>query len=135
MLKRSAGLTLAATASVAAWTSVALADQGMRAEEPPLLLPLEPMVVPIVDHGEIVGQMALRAMWRAGDEEALAKAENRLPQLRSALLTGASDHAALATVPSRPVDPSALSHRMETQARAVGLSGELLVLEASARPK
>jgi len=132
MPSRTLGMAIAAV-GLTIWNGVAHADGGQREEPAPVLLPLEPITVPIIDHGELMGCLEVRAMWRLGDAEALAAAQERLPQLRAALVDGAAEHARLAAAPSRAVDPRALAGSMAAAARSGGFTGELLVLEASTR--
>lgn len=130
------GLLLAAGGAALlalAGTGVAQADGGVRAAPEPSLITLEPIAVPIIDHGEMLGRMELRAMWQSADPAAAEAAEQGLPLLRAALVEAAATHARLAATPSHPVDPAALSERLEKAARSAGFSGELLVLQASAR--
>lgn len=123
----------AAALSLIAWTGSARADDGPRAAPVPALTPLEPMAVPIVDHGEMLGRLELRAMWQSADAADAETAQRRLPLLRAALVDAAAVHARLTATPGHPVDPDALAGRLEQAARAAGFSGELLVLQASAR--
>lgn len=123
----------AAAVALTVWNGAARADSGWREAPVPLLLPLEPITVPIVDHGELLGRMEVRAMWQESGEAPDPALQARLPLLRSALVEAAAEHARLIAAPGRPIDPASLSTSLETRARAAGFSGELLVLEASAR--
>lgn len=123
----------AAAFLLAAWNGAARADGGLRAEPVPLLVALDPIAVPIIDHGEMLGRLELRAMWQSPDQAGADAAQARLPQLRAALVEASASHARLAAAPSRAVDPTALSDALEKAAQAAGFSGELLVLQASAR--
>lgn len=122
-----------AAVAIIAWNGAAHADGGQRAESLPALVPLEPIAVPIVDHGEMLGRLELRAMWRSEEADGSALAQSRLPQLRAALVEAAADHARLVATPSRPIDPSALAASLGQAAGRAGFTGDLLVLEASAR--
>lgn len=121
--------------SLTIWNSVAQASEGAKAAPAPTpeLVALEPMQVPVIDHGALVGRLEVRAMWKvaAGGKESAAR--QSLPALRAALLAAATDHARLTATPGQPVDPSALAERLATDASKQGFSGELLVLEAVTR--
>jgi hypothetical protein len=119
--------------SLTIWNGAAQASEGAEPATPPQLVALEPLRVPIVDHGAMVGRLELRAMWQARDGEDGAIAEQRLPALRAALVSAAADHARLAATPGQAVDPEALARRLESEAARRGFSGELLVLEAVTR--
>lgn len=132
MPNRSLTMAAAATALII-WNTAARASEGVEAVAAPLLLPLEPMLVPIVDHGEMIGHLQLRASWQPNDEAARALAEKSLPQLRAALLEGAADHARVEAAPSQAVDPESLARRLQASAVRNGFKGALLVLETQAR--
>lgn len=119
--------------SLTIWNGAAQASEGVEAADPPVLVTLEPMQIPIIDHGVLVGRLEVRAMWKGANAEDAAGAEQRLPALRAALIAAASDHARLVATPGQAVDPQALSRRLEASAAHEGFSGELLVLEAMAR--
>lgn len=125
-------MAIAATA-LTVWNGVAHADGGARAQPEPSLLSVHPLTVPIVDHGEVMGRLHLRLMWKASDAGALTVAEGRAPRLRALLLAAAADHARLRANPSQPVDPAELAASLGQATRKAGFSGELLVLEAVAR--
>lgn len=119
--------------SLTIWNGVAKASEGAEPAAAPVLVALEPIRLPIIDHGALVGRLEVRAMWKGADGEAAAEAEKRLPALRAALVAASSDHARLVATPGQAVDPQALARRLEANARKHGFSGELLVLEAVAR--
>lgn len=123
------GLTAAA---LCVWNGAAKASEGMEAEPAPALVTLNPLLVPIVEHGALLGRLEVRAMWRLTDGQAEG-AEQRLPQLRAALVEGAAEHARLVAAPGQAVDPAALADRLQQAAKRQGFSGELLVLEAVTR--
>lgn len=120
-----------AAAALTIWNGAAKASEGMEAAADPQLVELDPLIVPIVEHGTVVGRLEVRAMWQAGGEA--AQAEARLPQLRAALVEGAAEHARLVAAPGQAVDPAALASRLEKETKRAGFSGELLVLEAATR--
>lgn len=119
--------------SLTIWNGVAKASEGTEPAAPPHLIALEPMQVPIIDHGALIGRLELRAMWKVAEGDGAEAAEQRLPSLRAALIGAASDHARLTATPGQPVDPKALAGRLQQDARQQGFSGELLVLEAVTR--
>ncbi len=118
--------------SLTIWNGAAHASEGGEAAAVPTLVALEPMQVPVIDHGTVVGRLVVRATWKAAEGD--GEIEQRLPSLRSALIAAAIDHARLTATPGQPIDPQALADRLEGDARAEGFSGELLVLEAMTRP-
>lgn len=118
--------------SLTIWNGVAQASEGADPAPVPTLIALEPMQVPVIDHGRVVGRLELRATWQAADgDEAL---EQRVPALRSTLVAAAIDHASLNATPGQPIDPQALAKRLQDEARAGGFKGALLVMEAVTRP-
>lgn len=123
----------AAAVALAAWNGVARASEGGAESEAPLLVPLEPMRMPIIDHGELLGRLEVRVMWRATGESDLAAAEQALPLLRAALVEGVGEHARLEATPSHAVDPKSLIKRLDRAASRAGFKGEALLLEAVSR--
>ncbi len=132
MPKRPVFLTVLLTALLAG-NGVAWADGGGRPAALPHLLTLAPIAVPIVDHGEVMGRLELRAMWRARDADALARAEAQAPLLRELLVEAATEHARIDAAPALAVDPRALAERLRQAAAAEGFTGVVVVLEARTR--
>ena len=118
--------------SLTIWNGAAQANEGAEAAAVPTLVALEPMQVPVIDHGAVVGRLEVRATWQAAEGD--SEVEARLPSLRSALVAAVTDHARLIATPGQPIDPQALANRLQDDARGRGFKGELLVMEAVTRP-
>lgn len=126
-------LLTALLSALLAGNGVAWADGGGRPAALPHLLTLAPIAVPIVDHGEVMGRLELRAMWRAADADALAQAEAQAPLLRELLVEAVTEHARLDATPALAVDPRLLAERLRQAAQAEGFSGAPVILEARTR--
>ena len=117
--------------SLTIWNGVARASEGGEPAAVPILVTLEPLQVPVIDHGTVVGRLEVRATWKASESD--GEIEQRLPALRAALVAAASDYARLVATPGQPTDPQALADRLQDDARGQGFKGELLVMEAVTR--
>ena len=71
-----------AAVALTIWNGAAQASEGGEPAPVPYLVDLQPLRIPIVEHGEVIGRLEVRAMWQAADEAEGATADRRLPQLQ-----------------------------------------------------
>lgn len=95
---------------------------------------VEPVAVPIVDAGRVVGRLDVTFMVMPG---AVGPAEltRRMPVLRAAAVAALIDEASMEVSPRAPIDAARLAERLEHALHAAEPSAHaVLLIEVSARP-
>jgi hypothetical protein len=80
------------------------ADDAPRSHEPPQLVAMAPIVVPIVGSDRLEGALRLKLVLEATDAAGLARLTERLPALRAVSLAGAIEFSRLYASPRTPVN-------------------------------
>lgn len=95
---------------------------------------MEPITVPIVDAGLVMGSLRFRIVLEAKDEEAVQALSDELPRLRAEALSAGSEFSRLSASPFMAVDARQLSDDLSKALgeRKSGIARVLLV-EVSAR--
>jgi hypothetical protein len=100
------------------------------------LVPMEEMVVPIIEADRVAGALRFKLVLEASSPEAAAKATTEMPALREATVAAALEFARLNASGFRAVDAGQLDHELNAALTAAepSLSRVLIVeLSASAR--
>ena len=99
------------------------------------LLPMEEVVVPIIEADRIAGNMRVKLVIEASSVEALSRAVAGMPKLREATVATALEFARLNASGMRAVDAGRLDHDLNAALRAVepGVSRALIVEIAASR--
>ena len=124
-------LPIAAALSLTPSPPVAAADDVASPEVH--FVPMDEIVVPIIDSARTTGAMRLKIVLDAVDAAAAAEIAADLPSLRETSLAAAIEFARLYASPLAPIDAERLSAHMTEalEARAKGVS-HVLVVEVSA---
>lgn len=124
-------LPIAAALSLVPSPLAAAADQSGSPEVH--FVPMDEIVVPIIDSARSTGALRVKMVLDAVDEEAAAKITADLPALRETSVSAAIEFARLYASPMAPIDAERLSAHMTKalDARTTGLS-HVLVVEVSA---
>ncbi|WP_157190209.1 hypothetical protein [Novosphingobium sp. Rr 2-17] len=128
ILKRGALLAIAATAS-----SANAANNAPLPREPPQLVVMEPIVVPIVGSDRLDGRLHLKLVLAAADASGLARLTQRLPALRAVSVAGAIEFSRLYASPRMPVNAVALRAALTKVLRGEDSAvADILIVEVSA---
>ena len=120
-------------AIAAAVASASAANAPLPQREPPQLVVMPPIIVPIVGSGRLDGALHLKLVLAATDAPGLARLTQRLPALRAASVAGAIEFSRLYASPRAPVNAAALRTALTTVLRAEdGAVADILIVEVSA---
>jgi hypothetical protein len=99
------------------------------------LVPMDEMVVPIIEADRVAGNMRFKLVLEASDAAAAAKATAEMPELREATVAAALEFARLNASGLRAVDAEQLDHDLSAAIKAAepGVSRVLIVEVAAAR--
>jgi hypothetical protein len=101
------------------------------AHEPPQVLTMKPIVVPIVASDRLDGAFRMTVVLAAADEGALARLTQRLPELRATSLGEAIEFSRLHASPQMPVNAVQLRHELATALHDSDVAS-VLITEVSA---
>lgn len=107
---------------------------GARSEashEPPQILAMKPIVVPIVSSDHLDGALRVTVAFAATDEAALARLTHRLPALRAVSVGEAIEFSRLHASPRMPVDAALLRRGPATALHDADVAS-VLITEVSA---
>lgn len=107
---------------------------GARAEtshEPPQILTMKPIVVPIVSSDRLDGALRVTIVLTAPNEAALARLTQRLPELRATSVGEAIEFSRLYVSTQMPVDAAQLRHGLTTALHDSDVAS-VLITEVSA---
>lgn len=93
------------------------------------LVPMEEMVVPIIEADRVAGNMRFKLVLEATNAEAMAKATAEMPALRETTVAAALEFARLNASGMRALDAGQLDHDLNAALKAAepGLSRVLIV--------
>lgn len=127
-------LALAGTGTL---TRASANDGGTAADpaEPPRLVSMQDISVPIIDGDRLEGAFKARMVIATADSAATARVSADMPRLRSATLAATLEFSRLHASPMRAVDAEMLSRDLTTalQHEEPGIS-RVLIVEVAARP-
>lgn len=89
---------------------------------------VEPLTVPVIRQSGLGGLLTVEFWLEPGGEEAMRRAEQRLPRLRDAYIRCLHHYAGLRLDPRRPVDVVALKHLLQAATEEVLGAGETEIL-------
>lgn len=101
------------------------------AHEPPQILAMKPIIVPIVSSDRLDGALRIKFVLTAPDEAALARLTQKLPVLRAISVGEALEFSRLHASPYMPVDAARLRHGLTTALHDSDV-GSVLITEVSA---
>jgi hypothetical protein len=98
------------------------------------LVPMDEVVVPIIEADRVAGNMRFKLVLEAHDAETAAKATAEMPELRETTVAAALEFARLNASGLRAVDAERLDHDMNAAIKAAepGISRVLIVEVAAA---
>jgi hypothetical protein len=98
-------------------------------------VPMEEIVVPIIEADRVSGRLRFKLVIEAGSDEAAAKATAELPQLRAATVAAGLEFARLNASGLRAVDAEQLDHDLTTALKNAepGVQRVLIVEVAASR--
>ena len=83
------------------------------------LVPMEEIAVPIIDAGKIQGTLRFSLVIRAADDAGALVLTEKMPELRSAVLSAGINFDSLRASPYRPVDVAKLSSEIDTALKSI----------------
>jgi len=99
------------------------------------LVPMEEVIVPIIEADRIAGNMRFKLVLEANDPAIVSKATTEMPELREATVAAALEFARLNASGMRALDAGQLDHDLNVALKAAepGLSRVLIVELAASR--
>ncbi|CAH0354599.1 hypothetical protein SPH9361_03062 [Sphingobium sp. CECT 9361] len=129
---RKAVISIAA-ASLAVSVVPATAGETVARETPPKLLPLQPIIVPIINSDRIEGALHVSVVMSAASDVALAGLTEREPKLRAALVAELIEFSRLYVSTQMPVNAAQLRTLLTNASRAQDKDvADVLIVEISA---
>ncbi|WP_130325893.1 hypothetical protein [Sphingomonas sp. BK036] len=108
-----------------------IAEPAGASNEPPQILAMKPLVVPIVSSDRLDGALRVTFALTAPNEAALARLTQRLPELRAISVGEAVEFSRLHVSTQMPVDAARLRHALTTALHDSGVAS-VLITEVSA---
>lgn len=122
-----------AAASLAVSVVPAAAGEAVARETPPKLLPLQPIIVPIINSDRIEGALHVSLVLSAASDVGLERLTEREPKLRAALVAELIEFSRLYASTQMPVNAAQLRTLLTNASRAQDKEvADVLIVEISA---